>query len=498
MKEQTQLRELAGGRLGPLLLKLSWPALVSMTLNALYSVVDRVFIGKGCGTEAMTALTLAFPVMMIFGAFGVWIGAGHGTVISIKLGEGDMRSAERTLGQLVAFKLAVFLTLPVLVWIFLDPILRLSGGGGVTAAPLEGARTYLKIVLFSHFFSHLAFGLSAAMRAEGAARKSMYCMIVGFGTNLVLDPLFIFRSLDFTLFGLAVHVPFQGLGLGIAGAAWATDVAMALSCFTALWFYWSGQSAVKLRLSCIRFSRALVARAMGVGMAPFLQQLMGAAINFSLAYAFALWAVDKAAADLQIASLGVFQSVLIFVIMPVLGAQQGISPILGYNWGARNYERVRSGLVLGFWVTTVACVAACLVQMVWAEGFARWFSEDANEAFIRLAAGDLRLSNCMIWTISINVVATTYFQSIGRPKMAIMLSMLRQGLILLPCIWLLPHFIKDHTFAIWLALPVSDVVCQLATIPPFFSHLRFLRAAAAIRARGPSAALAGSAKEGSK
>ncbi|MBQ7234865.1 MAG: MATE family efflux transporter, partial [Kiritimatiellae bacterium] len=204
------LEELAAGSLGRLLLKYSWPALVAMSLNALYSVVDRFYIGHGCGEAAMAGLTLVFPVMMLFGAFGVFVGAGHAAVMSIKLGEGDRVACEKILGQLVAFKLAFFVTLPPLVFCNIDTVLGWCGGGGVSAEAFDCARSYLKIVLFSHLFSHLAFGFSALMRAEGGAIGSMTCMIVGFGTNLVLDPVFIFW-----------------LGMGVDGAAWATTIAMA-------------------------------------------------------------------------------------------------------------------------------------------------------------------------------------------------------------------------------------------------------------------------------
>ena len=457
--EAEKVRELAEGNLGRLLVRYSWPALVAMSLNALYAVVDRFYIGQGCGEAAMAALTLAMPVMMLFGAFGVFIGAGHAAVLSIKLGERDTVACERIMGELVALKLLFFFVLPPLVFFNLDTVLGWCGGREVSAAALEQAKVYLKLVLFSHLFSHLAFGLSAAMRAEGSAIPSMMCMVVGFGANLVLDPIFIFV-----------------FGMGIAGAAWATNLAMFLSCLFAFSHYWRGKSAVRLRLGRIGLYRDLFVRTAGIGFAPFLQQLLGSLINVSLAAAFAKWATDEAAATQQIASLGVFQSVLILVIMPILGAQQGLQPILGYNWGARNYRRVRQALVLGFWTTTVLCVIACAVQVVppLPTGLARMFVPADNPALVSLAANDLRLSNCMLWCIGLNVLATTYFQSIGRPAAAIVLSTLRQGVVLLPIVWFLPHFMADHAFAIWLSMPVSDVVCCLLTIVPFMSHMRFL------------------------
>ena len=460
------LEELASGKLGRLLLKYSWPALVAMSLNALYAVVDRFYIGQGCGEAAMAGLTLTFPVMMLFGAFGVFVGAGHASVLSIKLGENDFGACERIVGELIALKLLFFFILPPLVYFNVDTVLNWCGGAKVSAEAFAAARVYLKIVVFSHIFSHLAFGLSALTRAEGGAVKSMMSLVVGFGTNLILDPIFIF-----------------GFGMGIEGAAWATVIAMAASFLWALRYYLVGSTVVFLRWWRIGFYRDLLWRTTAIGFAPFLQNLLGAAINVSLAAAFAKWAVDEASATTQIASLGVFQSVMILTIMPVMGAQQGLQPIFGYNWGARNYRRVKDALVLGYWVTTALCVLACAVQVV--PPFPRWlasmFVASDNPALLSIASHDLTVSNCMIWMIGINVVATTYFQSIGHPMTAVVLSTLRQGVILIPCIWMLPHLMSNHTLAIWLALPISDILCQLATIPPFFLHLRFL---SRVRVRG--------------
>ena len=431
-----------------------------MGLNALYAVVDRLYIGRGCGEAAMAGLSLTFPLMMLFGAFGVFIGAGHAAVLSIRLGAGDTDACERIAGELVALKLAFFALLAPLVFFNLDTVLGWCGGGKVSPEAFDCARRYMRIVLPSQLFAHLAFGLSTLTRAEGGAVRSMVSMAVGFGVNIVLDPLMIF-----------------GLGLGVEGAAWATDAAMLVSCLWAFGYYWRGDNVVALRWRRIGVYRDLVARTLSIGFAPFLQQLLGAAINISLAAAFAHWAADNESATTQIASLGVFQGMSILAVLPIFGVQQGLQPIFGYNWGARNFRRVHEALTKGYWVTTAFCVAACVVQTVppFPQILASLFADDANQRLVQIAAHDLSIANCMLWCISVNVVATTYFQSIGHPLVAIVLSTLRQGVILLPCIWILPLFISDSTFAIWLALPVSDVLCQLATIPPILSHLRFLR-----------------------
>ena len=464
--------DLANGGIGRLLARYSWPALVAMSLNALYAVVDRLYIGQGCGEAAMAGLQLALPAMLFFTACGVFIGVGHATLLSIRLGEGNSDACEKILGELVALKVLFSLVLPPLVFLNADRVLGWCGGERVSAEAFDCARTYLRTVVFSQVFSHIAFGLSAAMRSEGDAVRSMTCIVVGFGANIVLDPVFIFGTPSVQIFGHAVGIR----PMGVAGAAWATNAAMTLSCIFAFSHYWRGRSAVRLRLARCRIYSKVLWRTCGLGFAPFLQHLLNSMIGVALTAAFAKWAPDPSAATQQIASLGVFNAMLVLTIMPIMGVQQGLQPIVGYNWGARGFARVRRAFVLGFWVTTALCVLACVLQCVppFPRLLARMFVPGDNTGLLDLAVHDLRVGNCMIWTISINVVATTYFQAIGHPKAAVVLSTLRQGLILLPCIWLLPRVMADRTLAVWLALPISDVVCQLATLPPVLLHLRFL------------------------
>ena len=471
-RSSSSVDDLARGGIGRLLVGYSWPALVAMSLNALYAVVDRLYIGQGCGEAAMAGLQLAFPAMLFFTACGVFIGVGHATLLSIKLGEGNSEACERILGELVALKVLFSLVLPPLVFVNADAVLDWCGGAKVSAEAFDCARVYLRTVVFSQVFSHIAFGLSAAMRSEGDAVKSMLCMVVGFGANMVLDPLLIFGTPSVSLFGFTIGIR----PMGVVGAAWATNAAMVLSFVFAFSHYWGGRSVVRLRLVCCRLYQNVLWRACGLGFAPFLQHFLNSMIGVALTAAFAKWAADPASATQQIASLGVFNAMIVLTVMPIMGVQQGLQPIIGYNWGARSFVRVRRALVLGYWVTTALCVMAFVLQCVppFPRILVRMFVPGDNPALADLAVHDLLVGNCMIWTISVNVVATTYFQAIGHPKVAVVLSTLRQGVILLPCIWLLPRVVSDHTFAVWLALPISDVVCQLATLPPILLHLRFL------------------------
>lgn len=485
-----KLKVLGSGPIVPLLFRFAWPAIVTMSLHVLYNIVDRIYIGQGCGTDAIAGLALTAPIAMALGAVGVFIGAGTSSVLSIKLGEKDMAGAERTLGQLVAMKLLFgILVPPLLYFLGLNPILHYMAGDGATAATLGYAHQYVTITIFFNLFAHLAFGLSATMRCEGAPRVSMVCMVIGAVANILLDPLFIYDAIPVT-FGVLQTPLFTipGLGLRVAGAAWATNIAMMLSCAAGLWYYLSGSSAVRLRASRVRLYSDLAPRVMAIGLAPFLMQLTGSLINFSLNHSFAHWSPTPEEGSLQIAAFGIYMSAMFLFGMPCQGVQQGLAPIIGYNWGAKDYRRVRRAFDIGLGLTGAATLLACLGAECFARPLARCFTDDP--AGIAAAVRGLRVANFFFWTIFINVAATTYYQSIGRPKMSILFSLLRQCLVLLPIVWLLPRvvagtafaaWIEAHLgmnaciFAVWTAMPISDLVTQAVNLPFVFKERRALR-----------------------
>ena len=473
--ESAQLRALGSGRILPLILRYAWPALVTMSLNVLYNIVDRVYIGQGCGMEAIAGLSLTAPIAFALGAVGVFIGAGSSAVLSIKLGEKDMTGAERTLGQLFAMKLLFGVFFPPLMYFFgLDPILRFMAGANTTATTLAFAHQYVTITIFFNVFAHLAFGMSAMIRAEGAPRVSMVCMVIGAVANLLLDPLFIYDKIPATFWILDKPLfTIPGLGLKVAGAAWATNIAMMLSCAAGLSYYASGRSAVRLRGRFVRLYRDLAPRVAAIGLAPFLMQLTGSLINLSMNHSFAKWSVSQQQGDMQIAAFGIFMSVSFMFGMPTHGVQQGLAPIIGYNWGARDYRRVLRAFDTGLALTAAATIFAWAGSEIFARPLARCFTD--NPGGIDAAARAIRIGNFFFWTIFVNVAATTYYQAVGRPRMSILFSLLRQCLVLLPVVWILPHFVEDHLFAVWVALPASDIVTQLVNLPFVFKERRALR-----------------------
>ena len=466
---------MGAGRIFPLILKYAWPAVVTMTINQLYNVVDRVYIGHGCGKDAFAGLTLSFPIMGALGAIGVLIGMGSSTILSIRLGAGDRDGAEKALGSCVAMKLLFGLIVPPLMFFFgFKPILALMAGSGTTAETLRLAHQYLSIVIFFNIFAHLGFGLSATMRAEGSPRQSMYCMIAGCATNLVLDPVFIFDSIPIPLTGLAI----PGLGMRVAGAAWATNISMMVTCGTALSFYLRHKSVIRLRLARIGLFKGITVKALSIGLSPCLMQIMGAVIAFSLNHAFAVWSTSQEQGTIQVSAFGIANTIAFLFFIPCVGVQQGLSPIIGYNWGAGNYSRVKECLILGLKLTAVATLTVFLGTELLPRILAKAFAGDAEVVAATVKA--LRISNIFIWTIFVNIAATTYFQATGQPLSAILLSLLRQFLCLLPLVWFLPHWIGgligNPVLAVWLAMPISDVVAQIATLPPLIREFRKLNA----------------------
>lgn len=464
----TALRE---GPLVPLLLSFSWPAIVSMSLNMLYNVVDRIYIGQGCGADAIAGLALTFPVMLVVGAVGPLIGVGSSTEISIQLGRKAYHEAERTLGQMVALKLLFGLLAPfVLYFLVLDPAFALMGADKMTPESVRLGRLYCGLVLPFMLTQHLAFGLSGTIRAEGAPVRSMRCMVIGCVANLVLDPILIF-----------------GCHLGVAGAAWATNLAMVLSCLDALSYYFREGPVLRIRACRLRLYADLAPRVLAIGMAPFLMEVSLSCVTFAMNRAFALWSPTPRLVTSQIAAFSIWLVSGNIFFTPLMGIQQGLAPILGYNWGAKAYDRIRAILRLGFWLTSALCVGISVAQVLLAHPLA-WCFARSDPLLVEHGARAISVGNCCVWIIGINVLATTYFQSIGRPATAIVLSLLRQVFCLIPCAFLLPYlFPEDPVLGIWLAMPLSDVLTALATAPTWYHEMRVLarRAAATNSAAAP-------------
>lgn len=434
-----QLKRLGAAPVPSLLRELTIPAIVGMFVTAFYNVVDRLYVGQGCGSDAIAGISVTFPFMALLTAFGTLIGVGSGAVLSLRLGEHKRIDAERVLGQCIAVKVIFFIILPAILYLFLDPLLRFFGA---TPQALPYAHTYMAIFLIGDVFCHLSYGLANQLRAEGMSKQSMYCLAAGAFLNILLDPLFIFV-----------------FDWGIAGAAWASNLSMFATTVYALSYYLRKKTSVRLRWQRIRIYPVLLREVFAIGLSPFFLQIMMGTIVIAFNQQFLRWIPNPNTATLQIAAMGIVNTLLFLFLIPVFGLTQGMQPIIGYNYGAKIFDRVQCCFKLSMKTATLFCLLSTALIHLFAVPMLRCFTTDPE--LIRIGARGLRIYSCMFPFIGIPIVVIAYFQSIGRAKMAIILSMMRQFLLLLPMILLFPYC--WGVMGIWIAAPASDLLSSIIT-----------------------------------
>lgn len=419
---------------GRLLWKFSVPAITGMVVNALYNIVDSVFVGRGVGELGLAAVTIAFPLVIVLMGFGMLVGVGASARISICLGQKDKAMAELILGNATGllFLLAAGLTAALLV--FLDPLLILLGA---TPELLPMAREFTRVLLLGSIFMYLSFGLNSVIRAQGHPKTAMATMLIAAGLNVVLNPIFIF-----------------GLHLGISGSALATVIAQAVAAFWVLLFLRSEKSFLKLHWKNLKPKRSIVAEIVSIGSSPFLMQIAASVVGVLFNHSLILYS-----GELGVAAMGIINRVAMLLVMPVFGISQGAQPIIGYNFGANNFQRVKETLYKAGVAATLICCAAFLIVQIFDESIIRLFN--GNEELIAIGAFGMRIYLFMLPIIGFQVVCTTYFQAVGKARQAIFLSLSRQFVFLLPLVLLLPRFFG--LTGIWLAGPAADLVSSLLT-----------------------------------
>lgn len=425
-----------------LLLKFSIPAIIGMIVNALYNIIDRIYIGhigQGVGEKALTGVGITMPISTIIMAFGMLVGIGSSTLISIKLGEKNKKSAEKILGQAFLLTIIVSLIVSILGLVFLTPILQVFGTDNES---MFYAKEYISIILGGAVLQNIGFGLNNIIRSEGNPKIAMGTMIVGAISNTVLDPIFIF---DF------------GLGLGIRGAAIATIISQGISTILVSYYFINKNSngMLKLKKHNIKFSKDISYEIFIIGLSPFAMQIAASAV--SILYNRGLMTYGGSTA---VAAMSIISSISTLIFMPIFGINQGVQPILGYNYGAKNYERVKRALKLA--ILGGVCVASfgfVLVQFFPNLLFAA-FAKDAPE-LVKLGSKGIRMDLMFLPIVGYQIVASNYFQAIGKAKISIFLSFLRQVIVLIPVILILPKFLGLN--GLWLSQPIADIVTALIT-----------------------------------
>ena len=449
--------ELGTERIRKLLVQYAVPAIIAMTASSLYNMVDSIFIGHGVGPLAISGLALTFPLMNLAAAFGSLVGVGAATLISMRLGQRDYETAQRVLGNVLVLNLIIGIAFGLVALLFLDSILYFFGASEAT---IGYAREYMTVILLGNVVTHMYLGLNSVLRASGHPRKSMYATINTVVINTILDPLFIF-----------------GFGWGIRGAAIATVLAQVISLVWQLRILSNKQELLHFRRGIYRLRKKIVRDMLAIGMSPFLM---------NLAACFIVILINKGlkeyGGDLTIGAYGIVNRLAFFFVMIVLGVNQGMQPIAGYNFGAKQYDRVMRVLKLTMIGATCVTTAGFLLGEFMPRLAVGMFTSD--EELIRLAVEGMRIVFFCFPIIGFQMVTTNFFQSIGMAGKAIFLSLSRQLLFLMPGLIFLPRIFDeltpwDGSWGVWCSMPLSDFLASLVAGVMLFCQFRKFKAKAA-------------------
>ncbi len=439
--------ELGTESVGKLLLQYALPAIIAMTATSIYNIVDSIFIGHGVGALALSALALTFPLMNLSAAFGSLVGVGASTLISVKLGQRDYETAQRVLGNVFVLNVLLGGALMLAVFPFLEEIIYFFGGSDATT-PL--ACEFMEGILAGNIITHLYLGLNAVLRASGHPKEAMYATIATVVINIILAPIFIFV-----------------FDWGIRGAALATVVGQALSLLWQLRLFSNKNELLHFRKGIFRLKRKIVMDSTAIGMAPFLMNLAGCFIVIVINQG-----MQKYGGDLEIGAYGIVNRLAFFVLMLVLGLNQGMQPIAGYNYGARQHDRVSRVLKLTILSATVITTVGFVLGMFFPRLMVGIFTTD--EQMVALAAHGLRIVVAVFPFVGFQIVVSNFFQSIGMAGKAIVLSLSRQLIVLLPCLLILPLFLGST--GVWVSMPVADGVATVIAAVLLWLHYRRPRA----------------------
>ena len=432
-----------------LLMKFSIPAIVGMLVNALYNIVDRIFIGRGVGGVAIGGLYLGMPIMLIIMAFGMLVGIGGNTLVSIKLGQNKENEANQIASNSLTLLVLIGVGLSVLGLIFLNPMLKLFGA---SASNIGYATDYLKIILIGAPFNVIGFGMNNFIRGEGNPKIAMFTMLIGAFSNIILDYIFIF--------------PFN---MGVQGAALATIISQLISTTWVLYYFYSKKSVLSIKRKYMKLQSLLVKKIVLNGFAPFSMQIAASMVT-------ALYNTNLQAfgGDLATSSMGVINSVSMMVLMPVFGINQGSQPIMGYNYGATKYSRVKKTVIYASLAATlVTTLGFLIVQFFPSQIITLFVGKDGSKELLDIAVPGIRILLSMFPIIGFQIVSTSYFQATGRPKYAMFLSMSRQVLILIPALLILPQIFG--LTGVWMSGALADLLSSIITAVLIINSVRQLK-----------------------
>ena len=446
MEQKGAAQELGTENVGKLLTKYAVPAIIAMTASSLYHMVDSIFIGQGVGPMAISGLAVTFPLMNLAGAFGSLVGVGGGTLISVKLGQRDYVTAQKIFGNVISLNLLIGVAFMAVSLALLDPILLFFGASDAT---LPYARDYMLIILFGNPITHMFLGLNSVLRSAGYPRKAMNATIFTVVINTILDPIFIYT-----------------FDLGIQGAAYATVLSQTLSLIWQIWLFSRKEELLHFQRGIYAMKKKLWEGILSIGMAPFLMNLASCFIVILINKGLKMYD-----GDLAIGAFGISNRIVFLFVMVVIGFNQGMQPIAGYNFGARQFHRVNEVLRKTITAATIVTCAGFLVGMLIPRICVSAFTTD--EELIRLAAHGFRVSVLAFPIVGFQMVTSVFFQSIGKANRAIILSLCRQVLVLIPCLLILPPFFGSE--GIWYSMPLADFVAAVIAGVMLASQFREFR-----------------------
>lgn len=438
--------ELGTKPVGKLLVQYATPAIIAMTASSLYNIIDRASIGQMVGPEAIAGLGITFPFMNLSGAFGAAVGVGASTCISVKLGQKDYESAEHLLGNTITLNIIIGFLFMAVSMIFLDPILRFFGASDAT---LPYAREFMQIILAGNMITHMYFGMNAVLRAAGKPRHAMYATLFTVLCNIILVIAFVWV-----------------FKWGIRGAALATITSQTLALCWQMKFFANKDEVLHLRRGIYRLRSQLVKNIISIGISPFLMNATSCVIVIFMNNQFVRYGNDMAVGAYSIAN-----SMVMVFFMFVIGITQGMQPIVGYNYGAENYDRMLRCLRLAILSATAILLVGWTLSMAFPRAIAHIFTADPT--LIDLSARGIRIDMLVFFVVGFQAVTTNFFQCIGKVKISIFLSLSRQLLLLLPLAYILPMFWDLD--GVWFSMPVSDLISTLVTIPFLVHYVRGLR-----------------------
>ncbi len=428
MENRQATLELGTKPVGKLLLQYALPAMIAMTAASLYNIVDRVFIGQGVGAMAISGLAITFPFMNLTAAFGAGIGVGASTAISVKLGQKDYATAQNILGNTFSLNLIVGIGLSIICLLFLTPILRFFGASDQT---LPYAHEYMVIILLGNVISHMYFGMNALLRAASKPKQAMFATIFTVMMNVVLDALFIL-----------------GFGWGIRGAAIATILSQLMALCWQMKLFSNKNELLHFKRGIYRLKKKLVEHILAIGVSPFLMNVCACVVVIFMNNQFV-----RFGGDLSVGAYGIANGIAMVFVMFVIGVNQGMQPIAGYNYGAQKFDRLRKVVNLAIVFATAIMVTGWLIALFLPYYCARMFTTDPT--LINMSIKAIRIVMVFFPFIGFQMVTTNFFQCIGKVKVSIFLSLSRQMLILLPLLAVMPMWWGID--GVWYSMPISDL-----------------------------------------